>query len=80
MQLILPSLPKPVGMVTHHHETPGVLVEHGGKIISTFHPLIENVSPNEFLYTTTQLKEFALQAIIAERLCYGIEVKDLYVI
>ena len=64
MQIVLPELPDEVGFVSRQHETPGVLVEDGGRIISVPCLVKDDVGGNEMLFTTTQMKEYAFSAIL----------------
>ncbi len=72
MLVKLPKLPKEVGFIIREFETPGLLVEDGGKIISTSHLVSDDVPGNEMLFTTTQMREYAFKAVQEERARNGI--------
>lgn len=82
MKFDFPKLPIPVGMIVKEHEIPGQLVANGGRIISK--PSLFDVqdvrcTANEFLFTTTQIQDFALMAVLKERKRLGIvECSDPY--
>jgi hypothetical protein len=63
MEIILPPLPGEVGFICRQYETPGVLIEDGGKIVSVASLVKDDVGGNELLFTTSQLKEYAFIAV-----------------
>lgn len=80
MEIILPPLPKEVGFICRQYETPGVLVEDGGKIISVASLIKDDVGGNEMLYTTTQMKEYAFLAMIETYRKLGKSTDEAYYI
>jgi hypothetical protein len=80
MEIILPVLPREVGFISRQFETPGVLVEDGGKIISVPSLIKDDIGGNEMLYTTTQMKEYAFAAILETYRKFGKSADEAYYI